>query len=154
MPAVQTRDFGVMDLSPQAFLSFPNGIPGFDREHSFVLIELPAMAPAVVLQSTETAELSFLAIPVSVVDAGYQIGMTPEDLRALRLDETQQPSEGRQVRLLAIVSTAEGELLTVNLLAPIVVHLETRVAVQAVRSDAKYSHCHPLRMSAGDSSCS
>ncbi|MEQ1946460.1 MAG: flagellar assembly protein FliW [Bryobacteraceae bacterium] len=151
---MQTRDFGVMEVSPGAFLSFPNGIPGFDRERRFVLIEPPLMAPAVVLQSAETPDLSFLAIPVSVVDAGYQIGITLEDLRLIGLEETRQPADGREVRLLAIVSTAAGGQLSVNLLAPVVIRLDAGVAVQAVRNDVKYSHCHPLLLETGDSSCS
>jgi flagellar assembly factor FliW len=45
---------------------------------------------------------------------------------------------------LALLSIADGGRMTANLLAPIVINLADRVAVQAVRSDLKYSHQHPV----------
>jgi flagellar assembly factor FliW len=44
---------------------------------------------------------------------------------------------------------------TANLLAPLVVNLAARLGVQAVRSDARYSHRHPLATAAaGEGVCS
>lgn len=157
MPILLTRDFGEVDFAPDAFLSFPTGIPGFELEKRFVLIEPPLLAPALVLQSASTPDLSFLVIPVSVVDAEYRIGITQEDLRILGLDETRQPSDG-EVRVLGIVSATDSGHLTTNLLAPVVINAQTRIGVQAVRTDAVYSHCHALHLEAGssegESSCS
>lgn len=157
MPILLTRDFGEMEFAPDAFLSFPAGIPGFELEKRFVLIEPPLLAPALVLQSATTPDLSFLVIPVSVVDTEYRIGITLEDLRILGLDETRQPSAG-EVRVLGIVSATDGGHLTTNLLAPVVICIQTRIGAQAVRNDAVYSHGHPIHIetgsSEGESSCS
>ena len=40
----------------------------------------------------------------------------------------------------AILSAFVGEGFTANLLAPVVVHPQTGIGVQAVRNDARYSH--------------
>jgi len=144
MPSVQTRDFGELSYDPEAELTFPCGIPGFDDQHRFVLIENPALAPVILLQSIDTASLCFLAVPVPVLDPEYQSGIAPEDLRILGLDETRQPQTGEEALYLAILASSDGASFTANLLAPVIVHRRTRAAVQAVRHDRLYSHCHPL----------
>lgn len=144
MPVVQTRDFGEFAYDPAAELTFPCGLPGFEARRRFVLIEHPALAPVVILQSIDTASLCFLAIPVSIVDPEYQSGISPEDLRVLGFDETRQPDPLKQALYLAILSPSGARSFTANLLAPVVVHRGTRNGVQAVRHDQLYSHRHPL----------
>ena len=116
---------------------FPRGLPGFEDQNRFVLIEREALAPIVLLQSV-AADLRFLAVSVWIADPGYQIGITEDDLSALSLVRQPQPGDG--VVCLAILSPAEGERFTANLLAPVVVNPQTRIGVQAVRNDARYSH--------------
>ena len=137
MPHVQTRDFGLLEYDPHATLHFPRGLPGFEDQDRFVLVEQEKLAPVVFLQSLKTADLCFLAVPISAIDPNYELRMTPEDQAALGVTET-------DFLCLAILSAADNGRLTANLLAPVVVNLETRVSVQAVRTDTRYSHRHPL----------
>ena len=142
MPSIQTRDFGPVEYDASAELRFPLGLPGFERQTRFILIEREAMAPLVFLQSAETESLCFITVPVQAVDPGYQIGMTEEDQRSAGLE---QAAEGDLLSL-AILSAAvaSGGRVTANLLAPVVINLKTKTAVQAVRPDTRYSHQHPL----------
>jgi flagellar assembly factor FliW len=142
MPRALTRDFGEVDYEPSAEWFFPKGLPGFEDQDRFVLIERTAVAPIVFLQSLKTTELCFLAISVWVADPAYQVGMTHADLDTLGL--AGQPARGDGTLCLAILSGG-GAGLTANLLAPVVVKLRTRTALQAVRADAVYAHQHPLR---------
>jgi flagellar assembly factor FliW len=144
MPQVQTRDFGVLEYDQPACLQFPRGFPGFEDQDGFVLIEQEALAPVVFLQSLKTPAVCFLAVPISAIDPHYEMGMTAEDLALLALDETRQPSPGANILCLSILSAAANGRFTANLLAPVVVNLETRMGLQAVRTDARYSHLHPL----------
>ena len=82
--------------------------------------------------------------PVAAIDADYCLEVSGEDLRILGLDEAQQPKSGQEVLCLALLCAPENGQLTANLLAPVVVNLRTRVAVQAVRTDSRYSHRHPI----------
>ena len=117
---------------------FPRGLPGFEDQNRFVLIEREALAPIVLLESTATPDLRFLAVSVWVVDPAYQIGITDDDLSVLSLER--QPQSGDGVTCLAILSALEGEPFTANLLAPVVIQPRTRIGVQAVRNDTRYSH--------------
>jgi flagellar assembly factor FliW len=141
---ILTRQFGALEFEAAAVLEFPAGLPGFEDQTRFVLVEQPATAPVVFLQSLLSPELCFLAAPMVAVDPGYDLAVTPEDLRLIELDDQRQPRPGDEVVCLALLSAAEDGPLTANLLAPVVVNVRTRRAIQAVRVDSRYSHVHPL----------
>ena len=142
MPKTATRLFGALEYEESWVVSFPFGLPGFEQETRFVLLERPEWSPIVFLQSLHRAALCFLAAPVAVLDPNYSLSVTREDLERLGLDEEQEPIPGVQVLSLALLCAPENGPLTGNLLAPVVMNLQTRIAVQAVRTDARYSHQH------------
>jgi flagellar assembly factor FliW len=91
------------------------------------------------------ATLCFLAFPILVADRNYQLAVSAEDLAALDLDRGRQPKLGREVLVLALVSLHDGFSATANLMAPVVLNLETRRGLQAIRPDRLYSHQHPIQ---------
>jgi flagellar assembly factor FliW len=133
-----------------AVLTFPAGLPGFERATRFVIREEAGFAPVVSLQSIDGEELSFLAVPVGALDAAYSLAVNEDDLRRLGLPAERQPQPGREVLCLALLCAPRNGPATANLLAPVVVNLKTHLAVQAVRSDTRYSHQHLLP---GDAGC-
>jgi flagellar assembly factor FliW len=142
MPHVLTRDFGTLAYEPSAELRFPRGLPGFEDQNRFILLARERQAPIVFLQSLTTPGLCFLTVSVWLVDPEYQVGITADDLDALGLDRQPRPGDGTVC--LAILSAQDGEPFTANLLAPVIANVQSRVALQAIRTDARYSHCHPL----------
>jgi flagellar assembly factor FliW len=48
------------------------------------------------------------------------------------------------VLCLVIITVAEGEDPTANLLAPIVIDIKKQTGVQMVQSETEFSHRHPL----------
>jgi flagellar assembly factor FliW len=135
MPLVQTQQFGPLNYDPSAEIEFPQGLPGFEHEHRFVVLEPSTLAPVVFLQSASTPSLCFTALPVAAIDPAYDLSLNAEDHALL--------GAGSSVPL-ALLSANEGGKLTANLLAPVVVNLTRRIAAQIVRWDTKYSHSHPL----------
>jgi flagellar assembly factor FliW len=144
MPQISSQRFGPLELDSNAVLEFPAGLPGFEGQTRFLLVEDRATAPIVFLQSCSASELCFLAAPLAAIDDAYQLAITPEDLHRLGLDENRQPRMNEELLCLAILSAPEDGPLTANLLAPAVINLVNRKAVQAVRADSRYSHRHPL----------
>jgi flagellar assembly factor FliW len=139
MPRIQTEQFGELDYSEDAALLFPRGLPGFETARRFVLLDDPEFAPLVHLQSLETENLCFLAMPVRSIDPEYETMLASEDREALGMQEGEVSTLD-----LALLSAARDGSLSANLLAPVVIDLSTRRAVQAVRFDTKYSHQHGL----------
>jgi flagellar assembly factor FliW len=144
MPSTETKYFGTMVYREESVFEFPWGLPAFEHEKHFVLIESPEHAPLVFLQSLADPGLCFLAFPILVVDRDYQLGIAPEDLAALELDTDRQPELGADVLVLALLSLHDGFSATANLMAPIVINLGTRRALQAIRCDSLYSYEHSL----------
>ena len=121
-----------MTLEPNCLhLEFPHGIPAFETEKQFRLIE---REPLLFLESETSSNLSFLLLPVALIDPEYRLAISAED------KETLGARPESRLLCLAVVTAAEDSPPTVNLLAPVVVNLDNGKAVQAVRSDAVYSH--------------
>jgi flagellar assembly factor FliW len=139
MPRVDTEQFGALEYAEESTLLFPRGLPGFEECSRFVLLDDPGLAPLVHLQSLETPGLCFLALPVRSVDPNYETILASEDREVLGMEGHLQATLD-----LALLSVAADGCLTANLLAPLVIHLATQRAVQAVRLDSRYSHQHVL----------
>jgi flagellar assembly factor FliW len=148
----QTVHFGRIDVDEDSMIEFPEGLPGFEARRRFALLQDPAYGPLVFLQSLELAGLCLPALPVGAVRSDYSLAVMPEDLEKLGLPQDRQPVIGRDVAALAIVCLPQGEPPTANLLSPVLIHLKTRRALQAIRLDRLYT-CSE-RLAAGEAACS
>lgn len=140
MPQTATRYFGSIEFEPADVIQFPSGLPAFEEENEFLILEPPANAPVVFLQSLRRPSLCFLALPIQAIAPDYHLAITAEDLEILALPTDRQPVPGSEVSCLAIVVVAENGRVSANLLAPIIVNRANRRALQAIRLDSCYSH--------------
>lgn len=143
MPLIETKYFGTMSYEGESVFDFPCGLPAFEEEKRFVFIEIAEYAPLVFLQSLTRPSLCFLALPVLSADPDYRLELSSEDGAALELEG--QSECGGGITALALLSLHDGFPATANLMAPVVVNVRTRRALQAIRMDRRYSHQHPLR---------
>jgi flagellar assembly factor FliW len=141
MPSCQTRDFGAAEYSEDSVIRMERGPFGFEDESGFVLIHRRELYPLVSLQSVTTPGLCFLALPVLVVDSTYDLRLSAEDAALIEVSE--RPQIGKDVLCLALL-TVHAEGPTANLLAPVVVNLNSRAALQCINTTDGYSHQHRL----------
>ena len=144
MPQVLTKYFGPLEYQEDDVVRFPSGLPAFEEELAFLVIEPAVHAPLAFVQSVRQPGLCFLALPVLAVDPNYSLVIAVEDLDMLKLDSSRQPAIGREVDCLALIAAPESGPATANLLAPIVISKKNRLGAQAIRVDSTYSHQHPL----------
>jgi flagellar assembly factor FliW len=144
MPTIETKYFGTVPCGEESCFDFPFGIPAFENERSFLRLESPAHYPLLFLQSVTTPALCFIALAVLAAAPDYQLAVSPEDLAALDLPAGRQPRIGSEVMVVTLLSIRENAPATANLLAPIVINMANRKALQAIRPDSLYSHEHPL----------
>jgi flagellar assembly factor FliW len=145
MPEAHTKHFATISYDEGAVVTFPGGLPAFEHLRRFVLLEQASTAPIVFLQSIEDANVCLPAAPIPAICPDYELAISGEDWIGLQAT----PGEVADLACLAVVSIAETGPATANLLAPIVINLPRRRAVQAVRSDTLYSHRHPVRAPEG-----
>ena len=143
MPAIETKNFGKISFDPESELEFPGGLPGFDCCRKFVAVRFVESDPLVYLQSLEDPGLCFITMPILAVDPLYRLKVSDEDLSQLDLPQARQPRIGDDVLCLTVLSVRETGP-TANLLAPIVLNLRNRKAVQAVALESDYSHQYEL----------
>ncbi len=144
MPACQTKYHGILEYGEDAVIAFPQGLFGFESETGFLPLEPPGARSIVLLQSLITPDLCFISLPVLVVDPHYTPSISPEDLEALELPADRQPRIGEEILCLALITIKQGRPTTANLLAPVIVNLKTRRAVQAISLDPSHSHQQAL----------
>jgi len=156
MASIETKYFGTLPYGDTSVFDFPQGLPAFEDEKRFVLIEAPRQGEAspqgeasghgsmLFLQSMARASLCFVAVPILVVDQGYELAIAPEDLEELGCDVRRQPVLGDEVMVLALISSHGKFVATANLMAPVVLNVKIRRGVQAIRRDSRYSHAQPI----------
>jgi len=126
-----------MTVHPPSF-EFPLGLPAFEDEKRFLLIERAEFSPLVLLQSAVRPELRFVCAPPSILDPDYSFEISDEDQALLG----QGPCQ-----CLAILTFPSAGIPTANLMAPVVICHSTGRGMQIIQTLSSYSHCHPLRPS-------
>lgn len=137
MRAIETPRFGLVRYNEQEVIEFPAGLPGFEGEHQFLLIEAPASEPLCFLQSVSTPALSFICAPVKLIDPKYEYRLSRGDREILAMPNT-GVSPGTQLEWLAILCFADPDAPTANLLGPVVLRRDLGLGVQSIREDARY----------------
>jgi flagellar assembly factor FliW len=134
---VNTR-FGEFEADPRDVLNFPDGLPGFEQCHRFVVLSSMTMAPLQCLHAVDGPAATFLAVDPRLVLSTYRCVLTQGDMARLGADD-------KTVLLwLALVAVDESGEATVNLRAPVVINPSRMTGFQVVPSNSLYPLRHPL----------
>lgn len=122
---------------PQGVLYFPEGLPGFENLNQFVLLQDEDLQPMVLLTSLGEPKICLPVVPVQHLQPDYRLQLGQEDRSLLRF-----PGEavlGHNVLCLVVLNLGDGtQPATANLLAPIVINVETWTAKQVIQADSLY----------------
>jgi flagellar assembly factor FliW len=117
-PAARLRlrsRFADVEVEARDVIAFPDGLPGYEANREFVLLELADVAPLKVLHAVNAAEPCFLVVDPKGVLATYQCSLSGADRHRLGA------ADDSTLLWLAIVIMDEGGEIAVNLRAPIVI---------------------------------
>ena len=138
---VETRRFGPVERvevpAAQLYDVFP-GLGGFEEHHSYAVIT-DADSPVEWLQATGDPAIVFALLEPFVFVPDYAFEMADADAVALGL---QQP-EDAVVRVILTLRESASEI-TANLLAPVVLNPQTRLARQIVLQDTSLPLRYPV----------
>ena len=137
---ILSRRLGLFAYDPSDLIEFPHGIPAFEQSRRFLLVARAHSTPILFLQSVDDPALSLPLIDADMIAPDYHLALAGDEAETLRLKEGAAPSS---VRIFFVLAQFENAA-TVNLVAPIVVHLAERRGVQAIRADRLYSAVHPI----------
>lgn len=136
---IKSKLLGDIEAEESQFIYFPDGIPAFENEKKFLLIEMQETTPFFYLQSVINPNLCFiLADPFAFLPA-YQIELEKEQEKRLQL---QDASEANIFVILTIPE--DFRKTTANLLAPLIVNRTNRRGLQYVPVRSEYSTKYPI----------
>ncbi|MDC3412228.1 flagellar assembly protein FliW [Aquibacillus sp. 3ASR75-11] len=136
---IYTKFFGEIAITNEQILTFPQGIPGFLEEVSFVLLDLEDNSIFQVLQSTTTSNIAFIVTNPYHFYQDYEIELDETILHFLEI-ETEQ-----EVSVLSVVSLKDPfDKSTMNLQAPIIINNTKKRGKQYITNIKNYSTKHPL----------
>jgi flagellar assembly factor FliW len=122
---IHSTRFGRLEIATHDVLVFPAGIPGMEDCREWVLLADASNDALGWLQSTTRRELAFAVVSPRRFVPGYQIRVARSELAPLELTDI------RQAHVLAIVGKND-RAITLNLKAPLVIHLARRLGRQVV----------------------
>jgi flagellar assembly factor FliW len=127
---IHTSRFGVISITADDIINFPEGLLGFNELHRFVLLDDPADEIFAWLQSCEEPGIAFPLLEPELFAGQYKVQLTKHDMEILGL----KSNEG--IRTFAIITIPnDPTMMTANLKAPVVINVASRVARQCVLQD-------------------
>jgi flagellar assembly factor FliW len=134
---IRTSRFGVISVEEDRLMTFPRGLLGFPGHTRFALIQTGHGNYFFWLQSADDPSVAFVVTDPNTFFKDYDVPLrndTFEDLVFTDLKFAQ----------ILVICNKVGEWLTGNLLGPIVVNGENRMAQQVVLTEKKWTTRQPL----------
>jgi len=140
MKTIKTQRFGDLQVEEAALITFAHGLPGFEDEHEFIIVNLEDDAPYYFLQSAQTPELAFFMTNPFIFFADYSFELPDAVQNELEI-KTQEDMD-----LYTLISIPGGSVkdMTTNLMAPVVINNKTKAAQQVVLEKTTYTTKHRL----------
>ena len=121
----------------ETLIVFPNGLVGQPDWKRFVLMTPEEDGTIQVLQSVEQAELALMVTNPMQIIANYSVPLSRDERAVLELEADEQPT------VLCTISI-HSNLITTNLVGPLVVNSRNGLGAQVVVTNSPYSTRHPV----------
>jgi len=120
-------------------ITFPSGIPGFEKVKQFVLSEIADYAPFQWLVAVDGANIRFAVLNPLLFEPQYSPKMVKEQLDELHIQSAED------IVLLVIVTIRDKSSdSTANLSGPIIINAKKRIGKQIIVEDDRYSTRHRI----------
>jgi flagellar assembly factor FliW len=134
---ITTKFYGTIELEHTKVIQFPQGIPGFENERRFIIIE-PDNSVFQCLQSLTHPEIAFIVISPFLICPDYSFNLSEEvseQISLLKLEDA---------LILGIVTIPPNntQAATVNLQAPVVINLKAGLGRQIILMEESF----PMRV--------
>ena len=145
---IESSRFGTLLVDEGRVITFPNGLLGFPDHRRFALIQTGEENYFFWLQSVDEPNLAFVVTDPAIFFKGYDVPLRDETRQELQLplgraevDEAETVPQHLQV---FVICNKVDDWLTGNLLGPLVVNAQNRLAQQVVLTEKKWTTRQPL----------
>ena len=134
---IVTSRFGTLNVEDDRVIHFPKGLLGFPEHTRYALIQTGEENYFFWLQCVDDPNLAFVVTDPSIFFKDYEVPIKDETQAELSLTDV-------AFAQVFVICNKVDEWLTGNLLGPIVVNAQNRVAHQVVLTDKKWTTRQPL----------
>lgn len=134
---LNTYYFGEIEVQDSQIIHFEEGLPGFENEQKFVLLnnyDTEEPVPFMWLQSVKDPDLAFVVTIPFFMRPDYEFDIPNEICEQIDLKSPEQAGVYTICRI-----SGPMESMSLNLRSPIIINAENRKAVQMVLADTKYT---------------
>lgn len=130
---IETKYLGEQEITNQKLLSFPLGLPGFQEEKSFVLLDIPGNGVLQLLQSVQSPMLAFIVTNPHMFYKEYNFSLDTPTIDTLKINEE------KDIVILSIMTIHEPfDQSTINLKAPIIMNAKEKIGKQVILNQNDY----------------
>ena len=141
---LNTKRWGKLEIDLDEEISFERGIPGFEENKRFVLLDSDDIKPFYWLVNIEDPDLAFVLVDPQNFLSDYQPKIYESDMVELKSD----PNDTLMIFAMITLSS-DPVKSTANLLGPLLINITKKLGKQIVVVDEQYStKCPILNVSA------
>lgn len=134
---IETTRFGRLSVDDDRVINLPRGLLGFPDHLRYALIQTSEENYFFWLQSVDEPALAFVVTDPNIFFKDYEVTIREETQAELQLTDTAHAQ-------VFVICNKVDEWLTGNLLGPIVVNAQNRLASQVVLTEKKWTTRQPL----------
>lgn len=132
---LDTKHFGEIEIDEGKIISFPEGIPGFEDQKRFVIINNhDSENPFDWLQAVDNGSLSFVVINPFLVKPDYDFVLSQSVEEKLKIENEKDVA----VYTIAVIPE-DIKKITINLSGPVIINVKEKLGKQIILNDERYS---------------
>jgi len=136
---IHTKFFGVVEIKEENIIEFPNGVPGFEQEKEFVLLEIDEQGTYSSLQSVNQPGIALVVTNPYLFFSDYEFDLDHNTINLLQIKSNED------VMVLSVLTLKDPFIdSTANLQAPIIINYKTNKAKQLILNDSNFQTKQPL----------
>lgn len=137
---IKTTKFGEVEISKDLIFDFVMPVIGFNELKKYAIIDHKPDSPFKWLQSVEEPELAFPITICSFFGIDYQFDIPDDEAEKLEIESP----DDIFVCNIANIPSSNPEGATINMVAPIIINLSNKKAMQTILKDTEFEVRHKL----------
>ena len=137
---LDTRHWGPKTVPEDWIITFPAGLPGAAKFHSYALIHEPHIGPCSILQSVDNPTLALVLVEPTKVDPYFRLGPLVSALKELEAESVQDLN----IRVILTIPAGSPRETTANLQCPLLINPGSRRGKQVIMETPHYSYKHQI----------
>jgi flagellar assembly factor FliW len=136
---LDTKYHGTIDYKEEDVINFKKGLPGFQELKNFILFPVKDNDMFSILHSIENENIGLVVISPFNVVKDYEFKLDDENIMELKIE-----SHEDVLVLNTVTLDFNVEKITVNLKAPIIININSKLGEQIILDNTRYAIKHLL----------